>query len=115
MDRYERLKELMDNLLDLYRKKNSDYGNSFVDTVEKLGFAYALGTLNVKVDRAISVFRKGDYEIEDESIRDTLMDLANYSMMTLIEIDMQKDEEVPEDKEDYKEDLRLNIWLQKIL
>lgn len=105
MDRYDKLEELVDSLLSLYKKKNSDYGNSFADTVEKLGFAYALGTLNTKVDRAISVFNKGECEIADESIRDTLMDLANYSLMTLVEIDMLKEEEIDEleDEEENEE------------
>lgn len=101
--RYERLKEIVDKQLELYRKKNSDYGNSFSKTVEKLGFAYALGTINVKVDRAISVYKKGCCEVNDESIRDTLMDLANYSLMTLIEIDMLNESRIDE------EGLKLNI------
>lgn len=74
----------------LYAKKNEDYGNSFHDTYLEEGLAMARIRLSDKLARFKRLSHKCEYEgcVEDESIRDTLIDLANYSLMTIIELDM---------------------------
>ena len=73
---------------DLYNRKNRDYGDSFHETFMEEGFAMARIRLSDKLNRFKRLTR-GAYEakITDESMRDTLIDLANYAVMTIMEID----------------------------
>lgn len=66
----------------LYAKKNHDYGNSFDDSMNKIGNAYVLGRLHDKINRLIAL-SKTKSKVNDESIIDTLKDLACYSIMTI--------------------------------
>lgn len=89
-------KENMDNLVDhagicaeltnTYRKKNADYGNSFSRAVEKYGLISALTRISDKFNRLESLILHKEQEVKDESVQDTLLDLANYCIMTVIEI-----------------------------
>ena len=86
MDKYEKHMEICKELNQIYRDKNHDYGDSFGETFKKLGIISAVTRITDKVNRLQSLCTKGQ-KVEDESIRDTLMDLANYSIMTVIELD----------------------------
>ena len=89
-------KENMDNLVDhagicaeltnTYRKKNADYGNSFSKAVEKYGLVSALTRISDKFNRLESLILHKEQEVKDESVQDTLLDLANYCIMTVMEI-----------------------------
>lgn len=79
---------ICEELTALYRKKNHDYGDSFHITYEKWGLPMAAIRLNDKLQRFETLIRK-ESEVKDESIRDTLIDLANYAIMTVIELDMK--------------------------
>lgn len=89
-------KENMDNLIDhagicaeltnTYRKKNADYGNSFSRAVEKYGLVSALTRISDKFNRLESLILHKEQEVKDESVQDTLLDLANYCIMTVMEI-----------------------------
>lgn len=48
-----------------------------------------------KYKRLVSLSKSAEQAVKDESIRDTLIDLANYSLMTVMELDRQKDAESP--------------------
>lgn len=84
--------QICSELTELYRKKNADYGDSFSKTFEEEGYAMARIRLSDKLERFKSLSRKfdsdpyGHPEVSDESMMDTLMDLANYAIMTLIEM-----------------------------
>ena len=97
MDNVQYHKKLCKELNDLYAKKNRDYGNSFHDTYLEEGLAMSRIRLSDKLSRFKKLSHKCDYEgdVEDESIRDTLIDLANYALMTVMELDLdaQKQEE----------------------
>lgn len=69
--------------IELYAKKNHDYGNSFNKGMEAIGNAYGVGRIFDKVNRLVSLCNKEDEAQVDESYNDTLMDLACYSLMTL--------------------------------
>ena len=69
--------------VDLYAKKNHDYGNSFNKGMDAIGNAYGVGRIFDKVNRLVSLCNKEDEAQIDESYDDTLMDLACYSIMTL--------------------------------
>lgn len=76
-------------LNNLYRKKNADYGDSFHKTFEEEGFAMARIRLSDKLNRfkTLSKQMEGEQNVQDESMRDTLLDLANYAIMTVLEMD----------------------------
>lgn len=78
----------------LYERKNRDYGDSFHKTFLEEGFAMARIRLADKFERFKTLSRKDDSErvVEDETLRDTLIDLANYAIMTVMEMDIQTDE-----------------------
>lgn len=75
---------------DLYIKKNHDYGDSFHDTYVRLGIISAITRMSDKMNRIVSLVTKDKQEVNDESLRDTLIDLANYAVMTIMELDGEK-------------------------
>ena len=74
----------------LYERKNHDYGNSFSETYRKLGVISATTRMLDKMNRIVSLVTKDKQEVNDESLRDTLIDLANYAVMTIMELDGEK-------------------------
>ena len=71
------------DMTNLYAKKNHDYGNSFNKGMDNIGMAYGIGRLYDKMNRLIACMGKeGEMQV-NESIEDTLTDLACYSVMTL--------------------------------
>ena len=68
--------------VELYSKKNHDYGNSFDKGIDNIGIAYGVGRIYDKMNRLITLTKK-EAQVKDESIDDTLRDLACYSMMML--------------------------------
>lgn len=77
-------------LNELYRKKNHDYGDSFHKSFEEFGMVMAAIRINDKVNRFKTLI-KSDSQVNDESIRDTLLDAANYCIMTVMELDRERD------------------------
>lgn len=75
-------------LNDIYAAKNADYGDSFGETYRKLGIISAVTRISDKTNRLQTLCRH-DAFVKAESIRDTLMDLANYCIMTVMEMDSQ--------------------------
>lgn len=69
----------------LYERKNNDYGDSFGKSFKEYGMAMPCIRLEDKLNRLKALTRNGDQQVHDESIDDTLMDLANYAIMTLVE------------------------------
>ena len=91
-DKIMRHKELCDGLNQLYARKNHDYGDSFHQTFVEEGLAMARIRLGDKFSRfktlsRISPTDSTQQQVTDESIRDTLLDLANYAIMTVLELD----------------------------
>ena len=75
----------------LYERKNHDYGNSFSETYRKLGIVSAATRMLDKMNRIVSLVTKDQQKVNDESLRDTLIDIANYAVMTIMEIDKKKE------------------------
>lgn len=87
MNKYEFIHALVcKELTTLYGKKNHDYGNSFSESFKEYGLTMPAIRLDDKFRRFKQLI-KHEGEVEDESIRDTLIDLANYSIMTVMELD----------------------------
>lgn len=78
---------ICDELNQLYAKKNHDYGDSFHDTFLEEGFAMSRIRLSDKLSRFKTLSKGYQQYISDESVRDTLLDLANYAIMTVMEMD----------------------------
>lgn len=70
----------------VYKAKNHDYGDSFGDTYKKLGIISAVTRLSDKMNRLMSLAVSHDAQVKDEKIEDTLLDMSNYAIMTLIEL-----------------------------
>ena len=79
----ETFAHIVKEMTELYAKKNHDYGNSFDEGCDKIGTGYPLGRLLDKMNRLIACMGKEDQMQVNESIEDTLKDLACYSVMTL--------------------------------
>lgn len=76
---------LANKMTDLYARKNRDYGNSFDKSMDKFGLVVAAIRIGDKVNRLQSlVAKRGEAEVKDESLADTFMDLACYSIMTML-------------------------------
>lgn len=67
----------------LYRCKNNDYGNSFNQTMDKFGILSSVIRINDKVNRLNNLVDPTKQVQIKETIEDTLLDLANYCVMTL--------------------------------
>ena len=79
-DRIEQLVSIQHDALELFRKKNADYGDAFA----KHGLIGVLVRIEDKIQRALSVSKSSISLVEDESLRDTLLDLHNYAAMALM-------------------------------
>lgn len=88
-DRLQEHENICTYLHDLYYRKNSDYGGSVTETFNKYGLVSFLVRLEDKLNRARSLTQKGSAKVNDEKIEDTLMDMANYAMLAVIELRMQ--------------------------
>ena len=86
----ERFNEITDKMCDIYKQKNSDYGNSFSKLFKKCGMTYAYGHLAEKIER-IDSLSNNEAKVQGESMIDSLYDLANYSILTIMEIEKRKE------------------------
>lgn len=77
-------------LTELYETKNKAYGDSFRKTYEEYGPAMLCIRLDDKLSRAKQLLLKGEAP-NDESVIDTLLDLANYAIMGVMELQKGKE------------------------
>ena len=85
----EKHKQICDELNELYVKKNHDYGDAFHLSFIEEGMAMPRIRLGDKFNRFKTLSRGSKQEVNDESIRDTLIDLANYAIMTILEMESE--------------------------
>ena len=78
--------DILKEMQELYDRKNHDYGNSFSETIQEFGFTPAIARINDKFKR-IKKMVKDEKMLVNESMRDNLMDIANYCVLTIIELD----------------------------
>lgn len=84
--------ELTEQLNLLYKVKNKKYGDSFGKKVRKRGLKSALDRMEDKWNRLEYLIENNeDGSDTDESLEDTLVDLANYCLMTVMEINHAKE------------------------
>ena len=82
-NRVEQMKQIQKAGLELFTKKNTDYGDAFA----KFGLIGVLMRIEDKIQRSLSITNNGVNLVDDESIRDTLLDLHNYAAMGLMLLD----------------------------
>ena len=82
--------DVCEYLNDLYAKKNHDYGDSFHQTFVEEGMAMARIRLGDKFGRFKTLSKSSGQQVNDESLKDTLLDLANYAIMTVMEMELQE-------------------------
>ena len=88
MNEVKLFKEITEDMLKLYEAKNTDYGSSVSDTYRDFGLVSFLVRIQDKLNR-LKLSKRGALVV-DEKIEDTLIDMANYSILALIEL--RKDE-----------------------
>lgn len=84
--RVDQMTTIQTEALELFKKKNTDYGDAFA-TYGTVGVIVRMGD---KIQRLVSVSSKGVALVDNESLRDTLIDLHNYAAMGIILLDEQK-------------------------
>lgn len=77
-------------MAETFIKKNHDYGNSFEQSLDEEGLAAARIRMGDKWNRFKNLSKGVDSQVNDESLIDTLLDLANYSIMTVMWLNKQK-------------------------
>lgn len=91
-------KEICDNLNKTFEKKNNDYGDSFSKSFEEFGLISAIVRISDKYRRLTELgLNNKKPQVDGEAIEDTLLDMANYCIMTYMELIKQKEEEVKND------------------
>ena len=88
MNRVTQLKTVQNEAADLFKKKNKDYGDAFA-SYGPVGVIVRIGD---KINRLSSISNNGINLVKTESIRDTLIDLHNYSAMAIMLMDEKKPE-----------------------
>ena len=86
MDYVNKFREVQDEAFELFKKKNADYGNAF----EEYGTIGILIRMNDKIKRAQTITNKNVTLVDTESLRDTLIDLHNYSALAITLLDQTK-------------------------
>lgn len=92
MDKADKMAVIMRQMLKTYRDKNADYGDSFSKSYKEFGLTAPVIRMSDKMER-IKSLTKADAKVKDESIKDTLIDLANYAIMTVIELEENEGED----------------------
>lgn len=79
-NRVEQMESIQKNALELFKRKNQDYGDAFA----KFGIIGILMRIEDKIQRAISINKNKVELVNDETVKDTLLDLHNYAAMGLM-------------------------------
>ena len=90
MDKIQKHQELLNYLHNLYVTKNHDYGDSVHDTYEKYGLTSFLVRMEDKLNRVRTLNQKQDIQVPTEKIEDTLLDLANYAILAVLELKIEE-------------------------
>ena len=82
----EAFRAITNKMCNTFEVKNSDYGDSFHKLFEECGMTYAYGHMAEKLER-INALRKNEAKVKGESMKDSLYDLANYAILTIMELE----------------------------
>ena len=90
MNRLELYENLSKQMHETYVSKNNDYGDSVIKTYNDFGMISFATRIADKFNRFTHLVKKGAQLVKDESIEDTLIDMANYCMLAVVEMRMRK-------------------------
>ena len=85
----DRFKEITDKMFETFKAKNHDYGSSFSNLFKECGMTYAYGHMAEKLERVKSLM-KNEAKVKGESMKDSLYDLANYAILTIMELEKKE-------------------------
>ncbi len=86
-------RKLLMDMNALYDRKNRDYNDSFGRGLQKYGILMSCIRLSDKMNRLVALtVDKKERKVSDESANDTLTDFANYTILTLVEMDLEEKE-----------------------
>ena len=83
MDRIQQMRQVQDEALELFKKKNADYGDAFAN-YGPVGILVRMGD---KISRLNHITKNGITLVENEKLKDTLIDLHNYAAMAIMLLD----------------------------
>ena len=86
MNEIERYQSILARLQATFEAKNHDYGNAFHEIYLELGVSYSYGKLREKLNR-IKTLMKEESQVKGESMYDSLLDLASYAILTIMELE----------------------------
>ena len=89
-DESKEFRDIIEKMIQLHTAKNKDYGNAFSQSYAEFGAVMSAIRINDKLNRFKTLIKQNN-EVKTESIIDTLADLANYAVMTIMEIVKQED------------------------
>ena len=84
MTKEDQFKAITENMLNTFVAKNSDYGNSFEQSCDTFGTVAAVVRMNDKMNRINKLYNNTKIARVDEKLEDTLLDLANYCILTVM-------------------------------
>lgn len=87
MSRVEQHKKILEEMNELYARKNADYGNSVGETYQKYGAVSYLVRIEDKLNRARTLLMGNNQLVNDEKVIDTLTDMANYCILLRMELE----------------------------
>lgn len=90
MNDLQKFQNIQQEGYELFKQKNKDYGDSYKD----YGFLGILVRMNDKINRYISINKNNISMVNTENLKDTLIDLHNYSTMAIMELNENIDEPI---------------------
>ena len=83
MNRVDQLKQIQGKAMELFVRKNADYGDAFAE----YGSVGVLMRIEDKLHRYMSITRSGVQLVNEDGLRDTLLDIHNYAAMAIMLLD----------------------------
>lgn len=108
MNRVQQLSTVQTEAKELFRKKNADYGDAFA-TYGTVGVLVRVGD---KIQRLQSISKTGVQLVDDEKLRDTLIDLHNYAAMGIMLLDEANNDnnDADDDKVQIEDNVSVYEW-----
>ena len=82
-NKVDKFKQIVDGMLDLYQRKQADYGDSAAKTFDEYGLVSFLVRMEDKLNRVATLTKKSttEQQVKDEKIEDTLLDNGSRQQM----------------------------------
>lgn len=88
--------DTLNEMAETFYLKNERYGDSFTQTMDDYGMVTAMIRITDKFNRMKTLYQNRDLDADDEPIMDTMLDMANYLVMTIAYIKSREEEDKPD-------------------